>query len=229
MYNNSRDIFCDKMTNWKRLFLGFLLIALCAYCVAQDKVLKFVPKNEEQAYISKIEKASASLTTLQCSFVQKKVITILSESVISKGRLLFKKGNKLCWLYDTPYFFQFVLNGDKVFIKNEKTTNQFDTKSNALFKEISTLLVNSIGGAGLIDPKKFDYVLFQNLTDLKVQLTPKSKALSSIMNTITLSFNKSTYLVTTIEMIEPAGDSTTIVFSDVKLNQTISDESFVVH
>jgi outer membrane lipoprotein-sorting protein len=115
-----------------------------------------------------------------------------------------------------------------VYIKNDKSTSQFDTKSNALFKEISLLLLNSVGGAGLIDPKKFDAVFYESFSLVKVQLTPKSKTLKSFLSTINLYFDKKSYLVNTIEMIEPAGDTNTIVFSEVKLNQPINDEKFMV-
>ena len=213
----------------KVLISIFVFILICFSVSAQEKIFKPIPKDGVQEYIGKIEKASAALTSLQCSFIQKKIISILSESVISKGKLLFKKENKLCWEYSSPYYYLFAINGDKVYIKNEKSTTSFDTKSNSLFKEISILLMNSISGTGLIDPKKFDVSFFQNESELKAELTPKNKTLSSIMSTITLYFEKSTYQVHSIEMIEPTGDSTTIVFSDVKLNQTISDENFVVH
>jgi outer membrane lipoprotein-sorting protein len=188
-----------------------------------------VETSKTQTIIENIAKASASVISLQCSFNQKKIISILSESVISKGKLLYKKENKLCWEYSSPYFYLFALNGNKVYIKNEKTSNQFDTKSNTLFKEISQLLVNSINGVGLIDHKKFDVVFFENKTSIKMQLAPKNKTLKSMMSSIVLYFEKSTYLVHNIEMVEPSGDSTAIVFNDVILNQPINDEKFVVH
>jgi outer membrane lipoprotein-sorting protein len=212
-----------------RIISILTVIILCVSVMAQDAAYKLIAKTEIPSYIGKIEKASASLTSLQCSFTQKKIITVLAESVISKGKLLYKKENKLCWEYASPYYYLFALNGDKVYIKNDKSTSQFDTRSNALFKEISLLLLNSISGAGLIDPKKFEFVFYESVTSVQVRLTPKNKALKSILNTITLHFEKATYLVHTIEMIEPSGDATTIVFSEVKLNQPISDEEFVVH
>ena len=204
------------------------VILLCDSVTAQDATYKPIAKTEIPSYIAKIEKASASLASLQCSFTQKKIINVLAESVVSKGKLLYKKENKLCWEYVSPYYYLFALNGDKVSIKNDKSISQFDTKSNALFKEISLLLINSISGAGLIDPKKFDVVFYESATTVQARLTPKNKALKSILSTITLHFEKTSYLVHTIEMIEPSGDATTIVFSEVKLNQPISDEEFVV-
>lgn len=211
-----------------RILSVLAIILLYESASAQDVVLNPVAVSEMPSFIGKIEKASASLTSLQCSFIQKKTLTVLSESVISKGKLLYKNGNRLCWQYSSPYFYLFALNGDKVYIKNEKTTSQFDTKSNALFKEISLLLLNSIKGTGLIDPKKFDVSFYESATILKAKLTPKNKTLKSLLSTIALYFEKTTYLVHTIEMIEPSGDATTIVFSEVKLNQPISDENFVV-
>jgi outer membrane lipoprotein-sorting protein len=212
-----------------KIFLQFQILLLNGTIMAQTVNFKPLEKTQIPSYINKIEIASASLTSLQCSFLQKKNISVLTESVISKGKLLFKKENKLCWEYSSPYFYLFVLNGDRVYIKNDKTTNQFNTKSNSLFKEISMLLVNSISGTGLIDTKKFDVLFFENSTYLKVELTPKNKTLKSIMTTIILYFEKNTYLVHNIEMIETSGDSTTIVFSEVIINQPIDDERFVVH
>jgi outer membrane lipoprotein-sorting protein len=197
--------------------------------VAQDAAFNQILNDQIPFYISKIENASASLTTLQSSFTQKKSIAILKESVVSKGTLLFKKDNKLCWEYTSPYYYLFVLDGDKVFIKNDKSTSQFDTKSNALFKEISLLLVNSISGTGLIDPKKFDALFYESETQVQVRLTPKNKTMKSFLKTIILNFEKKSYLVSSIEMLEPSGDTNIIVFTEVKLNQPISDEKFVVH
>jgi outer membrane lipoprotein carrier protein len=205
------------------------IILICDASFAQDAGFKPVPESEIPLFRTKIENAAASLTSLQCSFTQKKIISVLSESVISKGNLLYKDGKKLCWEYSTPYYYMFVLNGEKVYIKNDKTTSQFDTKSNSLFKEISLLLLNSISGTGLIDTKKFDVSFYESAAVLKVRLTPRNKTLRSLLNTIALYFEKATFLVQEIEMIEPSGDETTIVFSGVKLNQPISDEKFVVH
>jgi outer membrane lipoprotein-sorting protein len=196
--------------------------------VAQDAAFNPILNDRIPSYLSEIEKASASLATLQSSFTQKKNIAILQESVVSKGTLLFKKDNKLCWEYTSPYYYLFVLNGDKVFIKSDKSTSQFDTKSNALFKEISLLLVNSISGTGLIDPKKFDALFYESTTLVEVRLTPKNKALKSFLSTIILYFEKRSYLVSSIEMIEPSGDTNIIVFGEVKLNQPINDEKFMV-
>jgi outer membrane lipoprotein carrier protein len=205
------------------------IILICDASFAQDAGFKPVSESEIPLFRTKIEKAAASLTSLQCSFTQKKIISVLSESVISKGILLYKDGKKLCWEYSTPYYYMFILNGEKVYIKNDKTTSQFDTKSNSLFKEISLLLLNSISGTGLIDTKKFDVSFYESAAVLKVRLTPRNKTLRSLLNTIALYFEKATFLVQEIEMIEPSGDETTIVFSGVKLNQPISDEKFVVH
>jgi outer membrane lipoprotein-sorting protein len=212
----------------KILTLVFALI-ICLISTAQETGFKSVADPEISAYKAKIEKTAAAMTSLQCAFVQKKIISVLSESVISKGKLLYKDGNKLCWEYSTPYYYLFALNGDKVYIKNDKTTSQFDTKSNSLFKEISLLLLNSISGSGLIDSKKFDVSYFENQALLEVLLIPRNKTLKSLLNTITLYFEKATWLVQKIEMTEPSGDVTTIGFSEVKLNQPVSDENFVVH
>ncbi len=212
-----------------KLYLTIIILFVSCLVSGQQTDYKVVSKLQSQVYTDNITKASGSMTTLQCSFTQKKIISVLSESVISKGKLLYKKENKLCWEYSTPYLYIFILNGDKVFIRNEKSTSQFDTKSNAVFKEISLLLVNSINGVGLIDPRKFDVIFFENSSFVKMELTAKNKTLKSIMSNIIFYFDRSTYLVHNIEMVEPSGDSTSIVFSNTVLNQPIDDEKFIIH
>lgn len=212
----------------KIFLLGFAVL-FPFWCVAQKTDFKPVQKAEIQTYMTKMGKASAAVTSLQCSFTQKKEIAVLSESVVSKGKLMYKKDSKLRWEYTTPYFYLFALNGDKVYLKNDKSTKQFDTKTNALFKEISVLLVNSISGTGMIDSKKFDAVFYENASRLKVKLTPKSKAIKSILSTIELYFDKADYMVHSLEMTEATGDATSIIFTDEKLNQAIADEKFIVH
>ena len=211
-----------------RIILLILVIFRCGSVSAQDVDFKLISKSEIAPYTASISKASASLTSLQCSFTQTKNIAILAESVVSKGKLLYKKENKLCWEYVSPYYYLFALNGDKVYIKNNKSTKQFDTKSNALFKEISLLLVNSVSGIELIDPKKFDVSFYENAKMVQARLTPKNKTLKSMLSTIALNFEKTTYMVQTIVLTEPLGDSTTIIFSDKKINQPIDDEKFMV-
>jgi outer membrane lipoprotein-sorting protein len=211
-----------------RIILSFASILFCVTVTAQDLTFSPVAKSEISAYTASISKASSALTSLQCSFTQTKQIAVLSESVVSKGKLLYKKENKLSWQYLSPYPYLFALNGDKVTIKNDKSTKQFDTKSNALFKEISLLLVNSVSGKELIDAKKFDVSFFQNAKLVQVRLTPKNKTLKSMLSTISLNFDNTTYMVQTIVLTEPMGDTTTIVFSDKKINQPIDDEKFMV-
>lgn len=214
----------------KTWFLTIIItLALNGSSFGQDTIFKPVSDTEVPVYLAKVEKASASLTSLQCNFTQTKNINVLAESVVSIGKLLYKRENKLCWEYLSPYLYLFILNGDKISIKNDQSTSQFDTKSNPLFKEISLLMLNSISGTGLIDPKKFGVAFFDNTTLLKAILIPKNNTLKSILSTITLNFEKSSYLVHSIEMTEPSGDNTTIVLSEMHINQPISDEKFVVH
>ena len=63
---------------------------------------------------------------------------------------------------------------------------------------------------------------------MQVRLTPKNKTLKSMLTTISLNFDKTTYMVQTIVLTEAMGDTTTIVFSDKKINQPIDDEKFMV-
>jgi outer membrane lipoprotein-sorting protein len=59
-------------------------------------------------------------------------------------------------------------------------------------------------------------------------MTPASKSLKEFFQTIVLVVDKKDYAVQSIAMNEPAGDVTTIVFSNKVLNAAVADEVFAL-
>ena len=73
-----------------------------------------VSSQEQQKVLQKFNAASASLKSMQCSFVQTKKMKLLRNEMQSKGVMFFVRPDKLRWQYDTPYRYTFVLNGNEV-------------------------------------------------------------------------------------------------------------------
>jgi outer membrane lipoprotein-sorting protein len=215
---------------FKHFAILIVFIGLTTFSAhTQNTSFKPMGDTDAKAFTKKAAAASAKLTSLQCNFTQKKNISVLSEVITSKGKLLFKAENMLRWEYTSPYFYLFILNNDKVFLKNDNSSQQFDVKSNKLFKEISSLMVNGIRGDKLIDESKYQVQFFENSSQVMVKLFPKNKEMKSLISAIQLYFNKTTYLVNSLDMNEQSGDVTSIVFTDMVLNQQLSDEKFTVH
>ena len=105
--------------------------------------------------------------------------------------MYYKKADKLRWQYDVPYKYIFVLNGDKVFVKNENRTDEFNTSSNKLFREISELMVGSVSGAMLTTTNALLQPSGLMLKWLKLPLSPKQE-LKQLMSSIVLPLPRAT-------------------------------------
>ena len=62
-----------------------------------------------------------------------------------------------------------------------------------------------------------------------VELLPIDKKMKYYFKTIQLYFDKTSYDVSQIKMIEANGDYTSIRFSNRKINVSIADDKFILH
>lgn len=203
----------------KRILLFFCLSFCTILMSAQDN---------NSTLVGKIKEASTKITSLTCDFVQKKQVSILNESLISSGQLFFSQGGKLCWQYIKPYAYSFVMNGSKIALRSDGSTNVFDTKSNKMFSQISKLIMCGVDGSGIDDVKNFDITLKEESKDVVVTMLPKARDVKKMFSKIMLHFGKDDYYVKKIELFEPSGDKTEIEILNRKTNCTIDEKVFVV-
>jgi outer membrane lipoprotein carrier protein len=183
---------------------------------------------QQKEMMQKITEATEQLRTLRCDFVQKKTISILADEMLSEGRMSFKQTDKLRWEYTKPYQYEFVMNGDKVMINSGTTKNVIDVNSSKLFREISKIIVAGINGSGIFDATKFTFQFKVGAKDNMVILIPKQKELKQMFNEIRLRFNKTDYMVNSVEIEEPNGDITHIEMKNKQINKELSDEIFTI-
>jgi outer membrane lipoprotein-sorting protein len=86
----------------------------------------------------------------------------------------------------------------------------------------------SINGSFLDNSKEFDLNFQENKSVIKIILTPKQRNMKKFINTIELIIDKKTYLATQFTLNDVSGDITTIVFENIKTNQTIEDSIFIL-
>lgn len=203
--------------------IAVLLLCCCSLAAQQH------PDAAREAQIkSSIVAASASIESLSCDFVQTKQLSLLASTLVSKGTMHYQKSDKLCWRYTTPYRYEFVLNGRRVAVRNEKSSNVIDTGSNRLFERISRIIVASVSGEGIFDSTDFNFsfTLFPDRID--VAMLPRSKQMAGMFESVTLQFSLADYSVDTVVMVEQGGDTTTIKFKNRKTNVPIDQSLFGV-
>jgi outer membrane lipoprotein-sorting protein len=176
----------------------------------------------------KITEASTYLKSLRCDFVQKKTISILSDEMISEGKMFFKQKDKLRWEYTKPYQYEFVMNGDKLMTISGTTKNIIDVNSSNAFREISKIIISGINGSGIFDSSRFTAKFFTGAKENMVALTPKQKEIKQMFNEIRIYFNKTNHAATSVEIVELNGDKTFIEMKNQQINKELSDEIFTI-
>ena len=208
----------------KTVFLvsTFISVSVSAQTPEGYKVLK-----DTSSFISKMTAQSKLTNTTECDFEQEKFISVMSEKIISKGHFCFKKVNKLRWEYATPFKYLIVINGGKMFIKDNGKVKKYDINSNKIFKSINEMMMSIVQGT-LFNSKDYSVKYYENDKNYQVVLTPTQKGTKEFLKTINLTILKSDYSVTKVKMTEPGGDYTTLNFTNRKTNEPIADEKFVV-
>ncbi|MEI7501237.1 MAG: outer membrane lipoprotein carrier protein LolA [Bacteroidota bacterium] len=171
---------------------------------------------------------SVAINSLQSDFIQEKSITMLENKIISEGSFIYKRNNKLRMEYRKPYTFLFVMENDRVTIKNNQQKSSVSTNSNKLFKMISQMTIDCVTG-NVLNSKDFDIEIFENTKVWYLVLKPRLKLLKSLFETIDILISKNDFTVERIELKETSGDNTTLIFSNKKINIQVNDEVFQVN
>lgn len=213
--------------------MKYLIITTLFFFIISSSIfsqpLKPASEAQKKEILSQITTTASKTNTLECHFVQKKNISVLSETVTSSGILYFKKENNLRWQYNKPYSYLFILSGGKVLIKTGNRTDKFDTNSNKMFKEISEIMIGGVRGNLLVNNKKFTAQFLVGNATVVIKLIPRNKDLKQLMSAINLTFSKADWLVQSIEMKEQGGDNTIITFTEKNVNKKISDDLFRIN
>lgn len=206
-----------------------LLLFFCFVVLLSARSQTLVGERARQDMISKIEKAAAGMKTMQCEFVQEKKLGVLNDKLISKGRMYYMAGNMLRWEYTSPYSYIFIINNNKVIMKNAKRTDVIDVNSSKLFKEIARIMMSSVTGKCLSDSKSFQVKMYQSEATWIAKLTPVKKEMKQMFSLITLHVDPKKNIVTQVELTEKSGDVCTITLNGIKTNAAISNKVFTLN
>lgn len=171
--------------------------------------------------------ASQKTNSIKSDFVQEKNLSMLSEKITSKGKFWFKKESQVRMEYNQPYQYLMILNKDKVYVKDGQKENKISTKSNKMFQQINSIMIDCMQGTALNNPN-FKTRVFENKNTALVELIPITKTLKEMFKTITVVVDKKDFSVVTIQMQELSGDDTLIRFTNKELNTNIPDALFII-
>ena len=210
--------------------MKYIFVFTALLFAVQTNAQKLVPATAEQKQymLEKISAASAAMKSLICDFEQTKELSILSEKLVSKGKMYYRNDKRLRWEYLNPYTYTFMLNDKKILLKSESSKNVIDINSSRLFQEIVKIMMSGISGSGLSDVKSFQINYFYSENLWTVDLIPVQKDLKKMFSAVKLTFNLKDYSVDKVEMNETGGDTTVILLSNKQFNYAIENEIFML-
>lgn len=172
--------------------------------------------------------ASQKSSSLRADFVQEKNLSVLSEKIVSRGKFCFRRPDNVRMEYTQPFQYLMILADSHVYIRDGQKENSVSTRSSKLFAQINQLVVDCVRGTAVNNPD-FAVRVFEGGQTWLVELTPVTKTLKDLFQTVSVVLEKKDFTATRIRMLEPSGDNTVITFSNKELNVPLPDALFRLH
>lgn len=210
-----------------------ILLPLLLCCVLLtwqgEKALAEMPatstKSPDRA-LQLLQQQAASLSSLSCVFTQESTIPLFAQPVISLGKLLFKRPDKLVWQYAEPVQSAFVLNGSTGFRWEDSKEKRipFNTTSDPVASFVGTQLLSWIRFD--LESIRAQYTIeLQSDAPLSLLLTPVKEETRSALQSLHIVFD-SQGVAQIVTLSEAQGGTTVIRFSEVQINAPVNDEAF---
>ena len=205
----------------KRITISLLFLFSLFFSVAQAQ-------GDDAQIRQKIAVAAQTMTSMQCDFVQTKQLKMLNDKMVSEGRMYYSQKDKLRWEYVKPYQYTFIMNGDRVLLKNKERSDVIDVRQNKIFREIANIMLNSVVGNCLNDDRSFKTSITTAGGQWVATLLPQRKDMKQMFQKIILHFDQQLPTVSRVELVEKNGDLTTIDLKNIRKNETIAPRTFAV-
>lgn len=209
--------------------LRYILVLLLLFCLSPGAHAQpgYSAVKDLQSFKAKFKNESSKVTSIESDFIQEKVLSALTEKITATGKFWFKRTDKVRIEYLKPYVYTMVLNGEKMTFRDGVKQSQVNVRSNKLFQQVNRIMIDCVQGT-ILDSKDFTSKVSENGESFLIELTPVSKTLREFFETIALVVEKKDYSARSIQMNEPGGDTTTILFTGKKLNSPIADAVFTL-
>jgi outer membrane lipoprotein carrier protein len=173
--------------------------------------------------VQRIRESREKTKDFSADLLQEKKISLLKEKVISKGKIRFKKPDKISIEFFHPETSQMVYDGKTflLYFKEEKMAERYQVQGNPVVEKY--LLFSK-------DPFQEKLAQWRIVEDretvLALEILPKVKDPLFVKTRMWIS--KKDWIITGMEMVEKNGDTTTLRYSNVRVNMGLADSDFEI-
>jgi outer membrane lipoprotein carrier protein len=203
------------MKFWLLILISLLLIPL--------PIKGAAPMGAEEV-VKRLREVQEKTKDFSADLHQEKKLSLMKEKIVSRGRIRFKKPDKVSIEFFHPESSQMVFDGKTVLLyyKEEKLAERYSLRSNPMTERY--LLFSK-------DPFQEKLAEWKILEDresfLVMEILPKVK--DPLFVKTRLRVSKKDWMVIGMEMIEKNGDTTSIRYSNMKVNTGLTDSDFEIH
>jgi len=176
--------------------------------------------------VQKLQHAYEKTEDFKANFLQETTIKSIKKTEIEEGSVFFKNPKNMLWNYTKPRAKKLVINRHTAWLYLPQEKAAYRQKSDNIFQ--SKALIKFLSGLGKLkddfaityaEPKALDkkgnYLLL---------LIPLEK--NTILNPIQINVDKSKFYILQVNFDDALGNSTSIKFSNIFINNGLTDKMF---
>jgi outer membrane lipoprotein-sorting protein len=205
--------------------ISLILFCLLGVVFAQSNQEVAVTGEQRTQLVNAVSKAHKQLRTLSANFTQEKSSALFSEKVVQKGIFCYQSPRQLRWEYKSPKPLTMLFDDQKVSLLTDKGAIN---SPNKMLNELGKMIINTINGDNICDNTNFNISFLKNSHDGSyiAVLKPINKRIKANYSSIRVVLNGKDYLAEKVILNESNGDTTTLIFTNKKVNQTLPANSF---
>jgi len=175
-------------------------------------------------FVAEVEAAAADVHSLSCSFVQERHLAIFSQPVVFMGALDLVRPDRLRWEFTDPVPSVLVFDGKKgLRCSDQAEPKYFDLATDPIMRMVAQQLWTWLDGKYGTLAEQYRLELVGPAT---ISIDPKDKQIAEFIDHIVIYFDAASKQPRQVEIVEPGGDFTRIIFSGYRLNPSLQDALF---
>ncbi len=212
-----------KQMRYFRIIFALLLAAVPAIGFAAEE-------SNQDANLAEVKKQMSLMSTFSANFNQTKHFKILSSDIYIKGSIYIrKKPFSLAWIMDAPMRYKVIMTDNYLLQWDEESGNVKEYKfgDNPMLNMISRIYHDIL--IGDFTQISGESKITVDTTEFTIDIIPISGSeMSKAISKITFKFSENFRYLVHISIIEPEGNSTTIDFFDVNMNESIPAKVWLI-
>jgi outer membrane lipoprotein-sorting protein len=177
------------------------------------------------AVLQELRVQATSVESISSEFSQESHLSVFEETIVSNGRFLFRKPDKLRWEYLHPITEGFALDGDQGVRWTETTKTSFSLRSDPLMNIVARQLLAWATFDLEWLSAEYDIALAGE-SPVLLKLVPKDTDTSQVLKHLLIEFSVSSNTVQRVEIHDQSGDLTRILFENSHVNTPLDNGIF---